>query len=227
MRTPACWKRRPWPWRSGAIRRDLASRRPCLAFGAPVVAAPADIATTGIPATAAAATGAARIKIVARGRGTRAIAAVFPAAGTGAAAPSAPAATSTAIAVAAATSSLATAATSAAVAVAAATLAATTAAAGPAGLSLVDAQGAAHQLSPLEGVDGLDFGSVIDHLDEGETALAPGISLEGQGTADHVTKGCKQFRYVVLLSAERKVADKDTHEPKIDRGADACGPLGR
>ena len=226
MRTPACWKRRPSPWRSGAIRRDLASRRPCLAFGAPVVAALADIATTGIPATAAAAAGAARIKIVARGRGARAIAAVFPAAGTGAAAPSAPAASSTAIAViavaAAATPSLATA---TAVAVAAATLAA--AAAGPAGLSLVDAQGAAHQLSPLEGVDGLDFGSVIDHLDEGETALAPGISLEGQGTADHVTKGCKQFRYVVLLSAERKVADKDTHEPKIDRGADACGPLGR
>ena len=79
----------------------------------------------------------------------------------------------------------------------------------------------------MEGVDGLDFGSVIDHLDEGEAALAPGISLEGQGTADHVTEGCKQFRYVVLLSAERKVADKDTHEPKIDRGADACGPLGR
>jgi hypothetical protein len=79
----------------------------------------------------------------------------------------------------------------------------------------------------LQGVDGLDFGSVIDHLHEGEAALAPGISLEGQGTADHVTEGCKQFRYVVLLSAERKVADKDTHEPKIDRGADACGPLGR
>ena len=219
------------PWRSGAIRRSLASRRPCLAFGAPVVAATAGIAATGIPATAAAATGAARIKIVARGRGGRAIAAVFPAAGTGAAAPRAPAAssTATAIAVAAATPSIATTATSdsTSVAVTAATLAATTAAAGPAGLSLVDAQGAAHQLSPLQGVDGLGFGSVIDHLHEGEAALAPGISLEGQGTADHVTKGCKQFRYVVLLSAERKVADKDTHEPKIDRGADACGPLGR
>jgi hypothetical protein len=103
----------------------------------------------------------------------------------------------------------------------------TTPATAAAGLGLVDAQGTAHQLSPLEGIDGLGFGGVIRHLDKGEAALPPGVALEGQGTGHHLTEGCKQFRDVFLLSTEGKVANKDAHEPEIDRVADACGPLGR
>lgn len=184
---------------------------------------------TAVPTATAAAAGAADIKAIAR-RGTAgAIAAVFPAPSPGTPISAASGITTAASRIATGTISAVVAPTSAiaaTTAVAATTLTATATTGSP-GFRLVDAQGAAHQLSALQRVDGLGFRSVIRHFHKREASLAASLTFKGQRTADHFTEGCKQFRHVVLLSAEGKVADKNAHEPEIDRWADACGPLGR
>ena len=167
-------------------------------FRAAVAAVAATTAiATGMVAATAAPTGTASIKTVA---GSVTTTAVFPAAGPGA----------IAAAFAAGTGVAATTTTAAAVATAAgsATAAATTAAAG---LSLIDAEGAPHQLGTLQAIDGLGFQFGIGHLHEGETTLATRIPLEGKGTVDHFAVGGEEFDHVFLLSAEGKIADEDAH----------------
>jgi hypothetical protein len=113
----------------------------------------------------------------------------------------------TAAAIAATAAAIAT--TAAAIATAAGSAA--TAAAAAAGLSLIDAEGAPHQLGTLQAVDGLGFQFGIGHLHEGETTLATRIPLEGKGTVDHFAIGGEEFDHVFLLSAEGKIADEDAH----------------
>ena len=204
-----CWMPRPGNWRSGGSEGS--------ALGAGVVVA------TGTAAPA----GAARLE----GITTTAIAAVFPAAGTGAAlATSGLAITgTTTLAVTPAIAVTGTAVVATASAVSTAAIAATTAATGggTTGLGLVDAQGAAHQLSALQRVDGLGFHLGVRHLHEGEATLAPGIALKREGAVHHLTKGCKQLCHVFLFCTEGQIADKNAHEPGRPQGRSmrAPGPL--
>jgi hypothetical protein len=129
-----------------------------------------------------------------------AVAAIFPAPGTGAALTAWSSSTTTAIAATASAAAaitttaavaaailVATAAAAAAAAsvttttaVAAAILVATAAAAAAAtGFSLVDAKGATHQFSALKRLDGPLFAGLICHLHKGEPPLATGVALEG------------------------------------------------
>ena len=173
-------------------------------FRAAVAAVVATTAiATGIVAATAAPTGTASIKTVA---GSVTTTAVFPAAGPGAIA--AAFAAGAGVATATATTAVATAAAAALATAAGTATAATTTAAG---LSLVDAEGAPHQLSTLQPVDGLGFQFGIGHLHEGETTLATRIPLEGKGTVDHFAIGGEEFDHVFLLSAEGKIADEDAH----------------
>jgi len=168
------------------------------------VAATTAIAT-GIVAATAAPTGTASIKTVA---GSVTTTAVFPAAGPGAIAAAFAAGAGVAAATAAA---IATTAAAVATAAGSAATAATTTTTAAAGLSLIDAEGASHQLGTLQAVDGLGFQFGIGHLHEGETTLATRIPLEGKGTVDHFAIGGEEFDHVFLLSAEGKIADEDAH----------------
>ena len=201
-----CWMRRPGNWRSGGSEGS--------ALGAGVVVA------TGTAAPA----GAASLKGIA----TTAVAAVFPAAGTGAAlATSAlPITTTLAVTPAIAVTGTAVVATASAVSTSPITTASATGSS-TTGLGLVDAQGAAHQLSALQRVDGLGFHLGIRHLHEGEATLAPGIALEREGAVHHLTKGCKQLCHVFLFCTEGQIADKNAHEPGRPQGRSmrAPGPL--
>ena len=178
-------------------------------FGAAVIAATAVLTPT---ATGTAPAGAARFEGIGGGTATAgstaatAVAAVFPAFGTGA-----PIATA---AIAAAPSITSTAAITAATPTAVAATTAwstTTAATATAGFGLVDAQGTAHQLGALEGVYRPGLGVGVGHLDKGEAALAAGVTLQWQRAIDHVSEGSEQLSHVLLLSAEGKIADENTH----------------
>jgi len=108
-----------------------------------------------------------------------------------------------------ATSSTGAGATAAITAAAGTTTAASTA--GAAGFGLVDAQRTTHQLNPLQGIDGLGLKLGIRHLHEGKATLATGVPLEGKGAVRHFSKGGEKLEDVFLLSAEGKIADKNTH----------------
>ena len=176
-------------------------------FGAAVIAATAVLTPT---ATGTAPAGAARFKGIGGGTATAgstaatAVAAVFPAFGTGAP-------IATAAVAAAAPAPAITAATTTAVAAATAWSTATATATATAGFGLVDAQGTAHQLGALEGVDRPGLGVRVGHLDKGEAALAAGVTLQWQRAIDHVSERSEQLSHVLLLSAEGKIADENTH----------------
>jgi hypothetical protein len=144
-------------------------------------------------ATATATAGAAGIEAVAA---AAAIAAILPATGTGTS-------LGGALSSVAATTTARTARTAAAVATATATSAA--------GLSLVDTQRAAHQLDSLQGFNRPGLGVWVRQLHKSETALATGVPLQRQGTADDFAIRGKELRHIFLLGAERQVADKNTH----------------
>jgi hypothetical protein len=193
-----CWMPRPGNWRNGACEGSALN--------------PAVIVTPG-----AAAAGAARFEGI-----TAAIAAIFPAAGTGATLTATPITTTalavtTPIAVAAATVVTTT---TTAVAAAATTPAGSTAT----GLSLVDAQGTAHQLGALQTIDGPVFHLGIRHLHEGESALAAGVTLQRKGAVHHVAERRKKLCHVLLLSSEGQIANKNTHEPGRPPGRSMRAP---
>lgn len=159
----------------------------------------------------AATAGAARFKGITTT--TAAITAVFPAAGTGAAL------TATGIATTAVVTTAA---------IAASPRATATSTGGTAtGLGLVDPQGTSHQLGALQAIDGPVFHLGIGHLHKSESALAAGIPLQRKGAVHHVAKGGKQLSYVLLLSTEGQIANKNTHEPGRPQGRSmrAPGPL--
>ena len=214
----------PSNWRNGdseAPARASAPRSPLTAvrsqpsvFSAAVTAV--GVARAGTPA-AAAPTTAALAKAVATT--ATAIAAVFPATGSGATlsgrgsgtATTGVATTSTAVT----TTTTGVAATAAAITTATAaraTGATTTTAC--AGLGLVDAQRAAHQLSALQGLDGTVLTVVIRHLHEGEAAFAAGVALQGQRAVRHITEGSEQLGNILLLSTEGEISNKNAHRPK-------------
>jgi hypothetical protein len=161
------------------------------ALGAGVITTTAEITTTG-----AATAGTTSIEAVTAPI-TAAIAAILPTAGSGAtlAAITPTPGGSTAIAAAAITAAAGT----------------TTSTARGAGFGLVDAQRTTHQLNPLQGIDGFRLKLGIHHLHEGETTLATGVPLEGKGAVRHLSKASEQLENVFLLSAEGKIADKNTH----------------
>ena len=187
--------------------------------------------TLGTGTVFATATAAAARAAGLEGISTTAVAAVFPAPGTRStltASPLAVTATGLAIATSAmAIAAAAVAATAAITASATAVAAATTAGGGATGLSLVDAQGTAHQLRTLQRVDGPGFHLRIRHLHEGEAPLAPRIALKGQGAVHHLPVGRKQLCHVFLLCSEGQIADKNAHEPgrPRSRAMRAPGPL--
>lgn len=163
-------------------------------------------------ATPAGATGA-------EGISTIPTAAVFPAAGTRTSLSSATAITTTSgVATTSVTATAAittttciTTATAVTTAAGPATAITTTTAAAAAGLGLVDAQGATHELGSLQGLNGAHLGLVVGHLHKGEAPLAPRIPLQGKGTAHHLTKGGEQFAHVFLFGPEGEIADKNAH----------------
>lgn len=168
------------------------------AFGTAVVG-------TEISTTAAAPAGTTGFKAVAA-----AVAAVFPAA-----CPGTPI-SGIAAGLAAASSAITTAVTATAAAAIATTTAITTAAGATTttastGFSLVDAQRTAHQFGALQTLDGPGLAFGIRHLDEGKTALAAGVTLEGQRAADHVTERGEQLRDVFLFGTEGEVTDENAH----------------
>jgi hypothetical protein len=89
----------------------------------------------------------------------------------------------------------------------------TTAATATAGFGLVDAEGAPHQFSALEGLNGALLGGVIGHLYKGKAPFATGIPLQGEGTVAHFAEGGEQFNDVLLFRTEGEVADKNAHWP--------------
>ena len=193
---------RPGNWRNGGCESS--------ALSAGVVGA----------ARAATPTGAACLKRIT----AAAIAAVFPAAGTGTALATATAGiTAAAAAALTVTPAIAIAATAV---VATAPVTTPTAATGGAAarLSLVDPQGAAHQLGTLEAIDGPVFHLGIRHLHEGEAALAAGVTLERKRAVRHLSKGRKQLCHVFLLCTEGQIADKNAHEPGRPRGRSMRAP---
>jgi hypothetical protein len=141
---------------------------------------------------------------------TGAIAAVFPATGTGRTVTSITAASVTTAAAAITTAAIAT--TTAAVAATAAsvTTAATARSTAP-WLSFINPKWATHQLGTLKPFNRCVFDSFIRHLDKCETALTTGVPLEGKGTVRDFAELGKQFNDILLLSAEGKVADKNAH----------------
>ena len=214
----------PSNWRNGdseAPARASAPRSPLTAvrsqpsvFSAAVTAV--GVARAGTPA-AAAPTTAALAKAVATT--ATAIAAVFPATGSGATlsgrgsgtATTGVATTSTAVT----TTTTGVAATAAAITTATAARATTaTPTTAGAGLGLVDAQRAAHQLSALQGLDGTVLTVVIRHLHEGEAAFAAGVALQGQRAVRHITEGSEQLGNILLLSTEGEISNKNAHRPK-------------
>ena len=217
----------PSNWRNGdseAPARASAPRSPLTAvrsqpsvFSAAVTAV--SVARAATPA-AAAPTTAALAKAVATT--ATAIAAVFPATGSGATlsrrgsgtAATGVATTSTAVT----TTSTGVAATAAAITTATAARATGATTATPttagAGLGLVDAQRAAHQLSALQGLDGTVLTVVIRHLHEGEAAFAAGVALQGQRAVRHITEGSEQLGNILLLSTEGEISNKNAHRPK-------------
>ena len=215
----------PSNWRNGdseAPARASAPRSPLTAvrsqpsvFSAAVTAV--GVARAGTPA-AAAPTTAALAKAVATT--ATAIAAVFPATGSGATlsrrgsgtAATGVATTSTAVTTTTTTGVAATAAAITTATAARATGATTTTAC--AGLGLVDAQRAAHQLSALQGLDGTVLTVVIRHLHEGEAAFAAGVALQGQRAVRHITEGSEQLGNILLLSTEGEISNKNAHRPK-------------
>jgi hypothetical protein len=228
MRGRRCWQRPPPSWRGGGS--DRRHTKPQGWEGSALSTRVIAIATAAATTTA----GTAGLEVV-----TAAITAILPAAGAGtatltAAAPAAAvttaaavATTTAAIAAAAAPVATATATAAAAVATAAtAAVAATTTAAATAWLGLVDAKGAAHQLGPLQALDGPVLGVTVRHLDEGETALATGVALQGKGAVHDLAKGGEELTHVFLLGAEGKIANKNTHGPTRNRtNAMASGTL--
>ena len=216
----------PSNWRNGdseAPARASAPRSPLTAvrsqpsvFSAAVTAV--GVARAGTPA-AAAPTTAALAKAVATT--ATAIAAVFPATGSGATlsrrgsgtATTGVATTSTAVT----TTTTGVAATAAAITTgtaARATGPTTTTTTAGAGLGLIDAQRAAHQLSSLQGLDGTVLTVVIRHLHEGEAAFAAGVALQGQRAVRHITEGSEQLGNILLLSTEGEISNKNAHRPK-------------
>jgi hypothetical protein len=182
------------------------------ALGARVIPATAEItAATATP------TGATRIKAVATALAA-AVAAILPAAGSGAAlttaatgitAATAPIATAASAAAVTTTGTIAAAVTATAIATAATTTAAATT--GTAGFGLVDTQGTTHQLNPLQGIDGLGLQLGIGQLHKGETALATGVPFQGEGTVRHLSMGGEKLDDVFLLGAEGQIADENAH----------------
>jgi hypothetical protein len=201
-RARKCLPPPPFNWRNGASR--AATLLESLRSGG-VAAAPTAPGATSIEAVATAI--------------STAIAAIFPVTGSGgailaaAAVATAAAAVTTPTAAIAATTTAITA-TAAAVTTAAASLSATTATTTTtaAGFGLVDAKGPAHQLGSLQPFDGPRFHLVICHLHKSETALTAGVPLQREGTIHHITKTGEEFKNVLLLCAEGKIADKDAHE---------------
>jgi hypothetical protein len=189
----------PFNWRNGASR--AATLLESLRSGG-VAAAPTAPGATSIEAVATAI--------------STAIAAIFPVTGSGGAILAAAAiATATASAVTTPTAAIAATAiaSAAAVTTAAASLSATTATTTTgAGFSLVDAKGPAHQLGSLQSFDGPRFHLVIRHLHKSETALTAGVPLQREGTIHNITKTGEEFKNVLLLCAEGKIANKDAHE---------------
>jgi hypothetical protein len=123
-----------------------------------------------------------------------AVAAIFPAPGTGAALTAWSSSTTTAIAATASTAAAITTTTAVAAAILVATaaaaaavttttavaiLVATAAAAATTGFSLVDAKWATHQFGALKRLNGPLFAGLICHLHKGEPPLATGVALEG------------------------------------------------
>lgn len=214
----------PSNWRNGvseAAARASAPRSPLTAvrsqpsvFSAAVTAVSVTRAAT--PA-AAAPTTAALAEAVATT--ATAIAAVFPATGSGATLSGRGSGTAT---TGVATTSTAVTATTTGVAATAAAITTATAARATgattattcAGLGLVDAQRAAHQLGALQGLDGTVLTVVIRHLHEGEAAFAAGVALQGQRAVRHITEGRKQLSNILLLSTEGEISNKNAHRPK-------------
>lgn len=181
------------------------------ALGARVIPSTAEItAATATP------TGATRIKAVATALAA-AVAAILPAAGSGASLTTADGITAAAAAIATAaaaaavttTGTIAAAVTATAIATAATTTAAATT--GTAGFGLVDTQGTTHQLNPLQGIDGLGLQLGISHLHKGETALATGVPFQGEGTVRHLSMGGEKLDDVFLLGAEGQIAYENAH----------------
>ena len=138
------------------------------------------------------------------------MAAIFPAAGSGA--PLNPSITATAITAAAVTTTAITGTSAAAAIAATAGTAPTPAAAarGP-GFSLVDAQRTSHQLDSLESLNGAVLALGIGHFNKREAPLASGIPLKGKGTGHDFAKRGEKFSDVFLLSAEGEIAYENAH----------------
>lgn len=162
-----------------------------------------------IASAAAASTGSTRLEPGTAPVLAASVAAVFPSPGSGT--------TVGAIAATGGGAAVATAVTTPSVAPAIATTTTTAAArcsapASPAPrFGLVDAQRAAHQLRPLEAVDGPAFHLGIGHFHEGEATLATRIPLQGQGAVHHLPVRGKKLDDVFLLGAEGEITDKDAH----------------
>jgi hypothetical protein len=137
------------------------------------------------------------------------VAAIFPAAGSGA--PLNPSITTTAITAAAVTTTAITGTSAAAIAATAGTAPTTAAAARGPGFSLVDAQRTSHQLDSLESLNGSVLALGISHFNKREAPLASGIPLKGKGTGHDLAKRDEKFSDVFLLSAEGEITYENAH----------------
>jgi hypothetical protein len=117
-------------------------------------------------------------------------------------------------AAAAATAAVATTTATAVTAAAAIAPTATTATTAAAGLSLVDADHAAHPLDILEFVDGLGFLSITGQLNKGKTAFATRVPIEGQAALLQLPILGKQALEIFHFGIEGKITHVNCHERK-------------
>jgi len=75
----------------------------------------------------------------------------------------------------------------------------------------VDADHATHPLHVLEVVNGLLLVGFVGHLDEGETALTAGFTVEGKAALGHFAVLAEEVKQILLFGLEREVADVNGH----------------
>ena len=80
------------------------------------------------------------------------------------------------------------------------------------GLGLVDADHASHPLHVLEILDCLGFVAVLRHLDEGETTLAAGLTLEGKAALAYRAVFGQHALKILNFCIEGEVAHINRHE---------------
>jgi hypothetical protein len=93
----------------------------------------------------------------------------------------------------------------------------TTTTVGGTGFGFVDADAAAHPLDVLQIINGFGFVGGVGQINEGETALATGFTVERQGAFAHLSILLEEGLKVLHFGIEGEVANENGHEMNSER----------